>query len=415
MENKNRYVVLKQGDATLVIDKIGAQIVSYKINGVELMYQGALDPSNHKWKKTAPVLFPNAGPMVSEAKFQRRDKNGNLMRTESGEPVMDSQSLRQVVVAEAADGTTKEFFVKELKLDGKKQLVYVDRYGNALDGVEINTGVNGETLITVLAENKTYTVDKKPTVFTEYVHNGGYYYMTQHGFIQSTYFRTMGRSSNHCVLGTSSNDTTTSEYPWQFNFAAVYGLGENGELEATFAAVNKDKSSMIGGIGWHPAFSLHDEPQKYKLVLTNIKGSPVYDDKTKGKFAVSEGEELDINELVVSPKVSGKIMGIEECDLKLLYYPHDGAEPIEYLSMHMSEPNAILWSAEDNMIALEPWTTVPRQVGRVKNQHEIEELTDAPLIKPGETKEMTAKVSINPDYLQMIKQTQVEAGKKIRK
>ena len=61
-----RYIKLKNGNAELTVDRVGAQIVSYKVDGVEIMYQGALNPENSMWKATAKNLFPNPGPIGTE-------------------------------------------------------------------------------------------------------------------------------------------------------------------------------------------------------------------------------------------------------------------------------------------------------------------------------------------------------------
>ena len=82
--------------------------------------------------------------------------------------------------------------------------------------------------------------------------------------------------------------------------------------------------------------------------------------------------------------------------------------------MHVTSPNLILWAGENNMFAIEPWNTTTRQVGKAKNQHEIEELEDAPLIRPGETKELNATVEINRKYLKIIQQMQKTTSKRSR-
>ena len=60
---EDRYIKLQQGKTTMIVDKVGAQVVSLKIDGVEVMFQGALNPSNAQWKASAKNLFPNPGPV----------------------------------------------------------------------------------------------------------------------------------------------------------------------------------------------------------------------------------------------------------------------------------------------------------------------------------------------------------------
>lgn len=79
---EDRYITIKRGNAVLVIDRVGGQLVSYKINGVEIMYQGALE-KGHAWSATAKNLFPNPGPVGQKgAENQERIivKNGKEVK-----------------------------------------------------------------------------------------------------------------------------------------------------------------------------------------------------------------------------------------------------------------------------------------------------------------------------------------------
>ncbi len=62
-----RYIKIKNKNSEVVIDSIGAQIVSYKINGVEIMFQGAINPQENQWAGTAKNLFPNPGPVADKS------------------------------------------------------------------------------------------------------------------------------------------------------------------------------------------------------------------------------------------------------------------------------------------------------------------------------------------------------------
>lgn len=61
----DRFITITNGSTKLIIDRLGAQIVSYIVDGVQIMYQGALNPDNAMWKATAKNLFPNPGPIGS--------------------------------------------------------------------------------------------------------------------------------------------------------------------------------------------------------------------------------------------------------------------------------------------------------------------------------------------------------------
>lgn len=62
-----RYIKIKNKSSEVTIDSVGAQIVSYKINGVEIMFQGAINPQENQWAGTAKNLFPNPGPVADKS------------------------------------------------------------------------------------------------------------------------------------------------------------------------------------------------------------------------------------------------------------------------------------------------------------------------------------------------------------
>ena len=77
---EERYIELKKGNTTVVVDRVGAQVVSIKVNGIETMYQGALDPKNSQWKATAKNLSA-PGPVGTsspdgELEVKEIDNNG---------------------------------------------------------------------------------------------------------------------------------------------------------------------------------------------------------------------------------------------------------------------------------------------------------------------------------------------------
>ena len=87
-----------------------------------------------------------------------------------------AKTLRQVVIGVDEQKNKKMFYVKKWTVDNKEVLIYVDKNGNAVDGVDITFCPNGETLLTVKSEGRTYKVGKNPTIFTEVGEDGKFTY-----------------------------------------------------------------------------------------------------------------------------------------------------------------------------------------------------------------------------------------------
>ena len=325
MKKDQRYIHLKKGNIEMIIDRVGAQVVSYKVNGVETIFQGALEPENSQWKASAKNLFPNPGPV----------------------------------------GTKNE------------------KYGEL--------------------ETEIYNVNGKEEQHVVYIHNGGKYHMGQHGFAQSKIFDVRGVNDDSCVLAISANSHQTyTEYPYDYTYYISLGLNEDG-FEYSSCAQNNDTKPMLAGMGWHPAFKLHDDPSRYTIVFKNVE-------KPVDGSDIEENIEYSIDGLVEESK-SQIFTGIYSADVVLLY-TDDKGNKIPYLSMHIEDPILVLWSRkrendnQENFICIEPWNTLPKQMSRLTTQDKTEKLgKGANIIAPGERSTLTSSVSVNPEYIKKINHT----------
>lgn len=315
----DRYIILKNGNTQMVVDRVGAQIVSLKVNGVQVMFQGATD-SSLQWAGTAKNLFPNPGPVGKE-----NEKWG---------------ALREVVMP-----------------NGKK-------------GVQ-------------------------------YIHNGGLYQTAQHGFAQNAEFNVQGQTADSCVMTISADQETVKEYPFDFKYDVGYEIHDS-NLNYISCAKNLDNKPMLAGMGWHPAFALHDAAAKYSIVFENVE--------KEDDCEVEEGIEYEIAESIIEKSKSVQFRGLKSADVVLVY--RDGKTRVEYLRMHTECPNIILWSrARENkgqidFICIEPWNTTPRQIQKLTTQDKTRALADegAVIIEPSEQSTLKADVTINPEYIKTIKQ-----------
>ncbi len=318
----DRYLNIKKGNTELMVDKIGAQIVSMKVNGIEVMFQGALDPENSQWQGTAKNLFPNPGPVGKTS-----DKYGEL-----------------------------------------KQVAF-ERNGK---------------------------IEKH----TEYYHNGGVYHMGQHGFAQSLDYDVQSQQSDTLVLSISADDQTVKEYPYDFKYTVAYQIDGEGGLDYTSIATNKDTKPMLAGMGWHPAFKLHDHKSKYKLVFKNLK-------KEEG-CEIQEDVFYDIDELIDSGK-SVRFEGIKSVDVFIIY--EQFGKYVPYVNMHSEEPILILWSRprdsenanqKEDFICIEPWNQTPRQIQKLTTQDKTKTIDGAVIIEPKTESVLNANVCVNTEYAKII-------------
>ena len=321
---EDRYIKLQQGKTTMIVDKVGAQVVSLKIDGVEVMFQGALNPSNAQWKASAKNLFPNPGPVG-------------------------------------------------------------------------NTDINDEPL-----EVEEYDNNGKIDKYTVYHHNGGKYRAKQHGFAQDEEFKVFGQTENTAFLSISAErNQTYTQYPYNYKYDIDLGVQEGGFTYKSHVR-NIDTKPILAGMGWHPAFALHDDPSRYTIVFKNLK--------TDGECEIEEDVEYDIYDSIISNNKSVKFGGIKSVDVVLLY-TDDNGEKIPYLSMHSEEPYIILWSknvteeGQNHFICIEPWNTTPRQINNLTTQDKTKDLVKkgAVIIEPGKYKTLQATVDVNPKYIKRVK------------
>lgn len=320
--NKRNLITIKNGKYEAVIDVLGAQLVSYKVDGVEVMFQGANDEANGvstQWGKTAPNLFPNPGPM----------------------------------------GKTNE------------------KYG---DLPEVEFDRNG-------------TKEKQ----RRYYHNGGLYSLGQHGFARATEFEVRGQTKSSLVLSIMASSETVKEYPYDFTYYVMYELDNNGDLHYTTVAQNNDNKPMLAGMGWHPAFKIHDDPSRYKVVLTNL----VKQDDCE----LSEGQTFNAEDIIEKGKGS-VLEGLVEADVVLVYTDKKGKE-IPYMTMHTKSPNLVLWSrakgedGHENLIAVEPWNCQPRVMQQLTTQDKTPNIKGMPVIAPSEESILETTVRVNPRYTKL--------------
>lgn len=317
-------IKLKNKNTVALVDTIGAQLIGLRVDGVDVLYNGARKPEKAQWGASAKNLFPNPGPV----------------------------------------GT------------------YNEEYGE-LETVDLPVG---DTI-------------KKHVV---YHHNGGRYVMAQHGFAQYKEFHVQGQTDNTCLMSISHNDGTWSEYPYKFKYGVAMEINNDGDFIYSAFTRNDDNKPILAGMGWHPAFKLHGDPSRYKIMFKGLN-------KTD-ECELEEGELYTIDDIVAQGK-SVKYSGIVETEVVLLYQKDNG-KYIPYLSMHTKQPNLILWSkpatekGQESFICIEPWNTTPRQIQKLTQQHKTPDLAHgddpANIVDEGSYNAMVVPVKFNSQYIKLM-------------
>ena len=351
----NRYLIFTKGNNSIIVDRIGGQLVSYKINGVEILSQGALRPESSSWPATAKNLFPNPGKVGG--KFQ-------------------------------------DYAYKIIEKDGFQQEV-IDELGEdeALQEFKINS---------------------KNNKIVRYSLNGIPYRIAQHGFAQDMEFQVRGKQANGCIMSIETSPETLEQYPFKFRYNLGYEIDEFGRLMYDASCSNLDDKAIVAGMGWHPAFLLHDKKRtdNYVVFFKNLK-------KTKD-CPVVEGQAYSISDIVNAGK-SVVIDGIISADV-LLLYEYQGGHMCQYLTMHTEEPKLVLWSKplynenQNPFICIEPWNTESGVLGELSVQEKTREIQGANVIEPGHTSFLSASVEVNDEYLRFMErlpsyEEDVENGK----
>ena len=157
-----RYVTIKKGNVEMIVDRVGAQLVSYKIDGVEIMYQGALEPETHAWTATAKNLFPNPGPVAQKGTEPETivvNKNGKEVKQtvythNSGIYAMEQHGFVQSKIFDV-QGHDKSSCLMTTRADDETILEYPYQFSYHV-GYEI--GPHGELIYDTHATN----LDNKP-------------------------------------------------------------------------------------------------------------------------------------------------------------------------------------------------------------------------------------------------------------
>ncbi len=100
----------------------------------------------------------------------------------------------------------------------------------------------------------------------KYTLNGKEYEMGLHGFAKISEFEIEKQSENSVTLLLRANEKTRAQYPFEFEFRAVYTLIDRA-LKVDFITTNLSESDMYYSTGSHEAYNINGGVENYSIVF----------------------------------------------------------------------------------------------------------------------------------------------------
>lgn len=127
--------------------------------------------------------------------------------------------------------------------------------------------------------------------------NGNDYEMTQHGFARDMDFEELEKNEKIHKYILKSNEETLKKFPFKFELVVEYEVIGN-EVITKYTVINKDKNTMLFGLGGHPAFVCNYSNGNYELEFEK--------DESKIEFYKLDGgliKEKPIQSILVNNKI----------------------------------------------------------------------------------------------------------------
>ncbi len=231
----------------------------------------------------------------------------------------------------------------------------------------------------------------------KYTYENAEYEMLIHGFIRRNELKLKEYTSTKMVFELSSNEDTLKQYPFGFEFNAIFEVIAN-KLDITYRVVNKDNKEIIFGVGGHPGFNIPFAEGVFEDYYVEFP----YAENVKNPTMTD------------SCYMTGEAPSYELCDnkvhLKHSLFDRDviiltGTNGVAYIKSDKTNTNIKfiypdmkylgLWhkpKTDAPFICLEPWSALPAKDGVVED---ISEKADMTHLGAGEIYTNTYTVEIN--------------------
>lgn len=193
--------------------------------------------------------------------------------------------------------------------------------------------------------------------------DGTCYTMKKHGFIKYAEFFVEAQAESSVTLVTRQTEETLKQYPYDFEFRAVFELDGNA-LKTTYSIDNKTDKTMYFSVGAHEGYACPDGIENYSIEFEKPETLNAYilDGNLLEDKYITIKKDTDKLELLYEYFAVDALVFKSVRSRKVSLVRHDGATKIDvefpgfdYL-LFWTKPNG-------KYICIEPWTGIPDGVG----------------------------------------------------
>lgn len=232
-----------------------------------------------------------------------------------------------------------------------------------------------------------------------YSYGGELYRSRPHGLARYNLFRMEERSATKLVLLFTDNEESLGEYPFHFEFRAIFELREN-NLHVSYRVTNTDNKTLICAFGGHPGINVpfgNGEFEDYYLEFsdkTNVRRQLLSDsdrfmaDKAV-PYALEDGVKLPLrhdlfdHDAVILSNTSRCVSVKSDKESRYVRLRFDDFKYIGF--WHPGKTDA-------PFVCLEPWGALPATDGIIDR---LEEKADMTHVLPGRSEEVSYTLEIH--------------------
>ncbi|MBE7011498.1 MAG: aldose 1-epimerase family protein [Ruminococcaceae bacterium] len=218
----------------------------------------------------------------------------------------------------------------------------------------------------------------------KYIYDGKEYTLPKHGFAKLSEFEVESVTDTKAVFLLRSNEETLKNYPFEFEFRAIFEL-DGEKLLTTYETKNLSDRDMYFSVGGHEGYSCPNGIEEYSIIFE--KPEKLERNTLQGCFLKDEKEDLGILDEVTELPLKYDYFILEAIVLTDL-----NSRKVTLLNRNTKEeitvefPNHdyfLIWTKPGaKCVCLEPWCGLPDFIG---SNFEIAEKRGIITLPSGET------------------------------
>lgn len=249
------------------------------------------------------------------------------------------------------------------------------------DILKVSISSNKAELMSIEKNGKEFIWQANSTVWTQrcpilfpicgglkedkYTYGGKEYTLPKHGFAKLSEFEVESVTDKKAVFLLRSNEETLKSYPFEFEFRAIFELG-NEKLHISYETKNLSDRDMYYSVGAHESYACPNGIEEYSVIFDvpeKLERNPL-----SGNFVKNERVSLGLGDSVTELPLKYDYFAKES-----LVFTNLKSRKITLLNRNTKEeisidfPNhdyLVIWTIpKEGYVCLEPWCGVPDFVG----------------------------------------------------